>query len=77
MIYLRGRDAEKTADETKGIRRGNEEDKEESVDKRRNRISIDTYIQSRRGCSADARWALYSTDHHRRRFVPSGGPFVS
>lgn len=76
MIYLRSRDAEKTADETKRIRQESEEDKEESVDKRRNRISIDTYIQSRRECSADVR-ALYSTDHHQRRFVPSGGLFVS
>lgn len=67
MIYLRGRSWENGGWDKKNKTRKSEEDKEESVDKRRNRISIDTYIQSRRECSADARWALYSADHHQRR----------
>lgn len=80
MIYLAGRDIEKTTDETKSVRRESEEDKEESVDKRRNRISIDTYIQSRRERNAPRRCKvgfIFAADHRQRHFVPSGGPFVS
>lgn len=73
MIYLRGRDVEKTADETKGIRQESEEDKEESVDKRRNRISIDTYIYTK--SSRMARGCKVGFIFHRRPPPTSFCPF--